>query len=183
MSCWGISWTFRILNWIEGGEIMEERRGWRCWSMLISSQRRPFAILRSVKWNLTDQRRDTLPLGVLSLSLFLRTLTRSSKRRWHAVIPVLTPTMYPTGIAEFPTPHLQDTPKSDTPLGPRALFYTILFYLLRLSRRFRSLGALLERVSLVPGRHLFTNTSHALLAPLPPSHGFGYYDIVGATFA
>lgn len=48
-------------------------------------------------------------------------------------------------------------------VGPYTLFYTILFYLPLPCRRLRSLGAQFKRASLVPSRHLFTNTSHDLL--------------------
>lgn len=58
---------------------------------------------------------------------------------------------------------LSPSPPFDWLVGPYTLFYTILFYLPLPCRRLRSLGAQFKRASLVPSRHLFTNTSHDLL--------------------
>lgn len=71
--------------------------------------------------------------------------------------------------------------------GPYTPFYTILFYLPLPCRRLRSLGAQFKRASLVPSRHLFTNTSHDLLALCPFSSRLfssrrGFARIVGAIF-
>lgn len=65
------------------------------------------------------------------------------------------------------TPPAFSTPPPPRLMGPYTPFYTILFYLPPPCRRLRSLGAQFKRASLVPSRHLFTNTSHGLL-PSPP---------------